>query len=626
MVTAYTFIRCKLGIIIFYKIILCNFDRLEIVERLLEKGYAKQETNGFEFYSIEKDFNMPDQKFVVKFYSLLIILLSLACDSDRSLKPESTISCDCRVERYDLFFKIDAAQNMFKSIQDVTISVEESGESITFLLHKDLVIDSIEIADDSGNGLPLLNREVTDEVRQSRPWGEDIYNKYNVIPSHGMVSGMKIILHIKYHMQPDKIEIESVPELLVTSISLGGSKAISPLSGIIPLFGGNTHAPFRMTLMYPEAQYACVPGERVEVKSESGFLIETYETNIAYIPVFSVAPYERFIYTKNNLTVEYFYNPGETFSTEMAENTLKTVELYTAYLTELESKTYRIAFVPLPYSTINGENKGNAIYLTSGEFINYGHSEMEKIQFTYLISHEIYHNWNIWSITWPGAYYQWFTEGGADFMAAWSCEKILNEKAGSIVRKGYVEQFIQDKAYNSQSTLENVQKLGSTEWTLMYKYGALAWEQLKLKIGEEAFFNGMRDFFQNYHRQIIGVEQLFACISAYTDVDIENYSNPWIKNNARIDLSITNVTVTQDDSQFNNEIIIHVESDQEYEIFTTVGYRTSATGDLTILEYHIAQSGQITFVFISDERPVYIQLDPKYQVPQMRLDNDVWTN
>ncbi|MDP6038234.1 MAG: M1 family aminopeptidase, partial [Candidatus Latescibacteria bacterium] len=287
------------------------------------------------------------------------------------------------------------------------------------------------------------------------------------------------------------------------------------------------------------------------------------------------------------------------------------------------TKTYRIAYVEVHGSTISGESKGNAMYFAyrgAGPQWN----EQAKLSFMQLISHELFHNWNLWSIQWNGKLYEWFVEGGAGFMSAWACENILGREAGGNIRLGFAEGYSK-RGNNAIRTLENAQKTGDAERALIYSYGALVWEQLRQKLGDEAFFSGLADFFNTSRYQSTGYRDLFASLQAHTKVSVGQYLNQWVKNNAKIDLSISDVRVQQSGNTYETTVKFNVESERDYEIFTALAYKTSVTGEMTYVEVHTTQKGIQSLSFSSDQSPIFIQLDPDFRVPQIELNNDSWS-
>ncbi|KAA3656764.1 MAG: hypothetical protein DWQ10_14690 [Calditrichaeota bacterium] len=132
-------------------------------------------------------------------------------------------------------------------------------------------------------------------------------------------------------------------------------------------------------------------------------------------------------------------------------------------------------------------------------------------------------------------------------------------------------------------------------------------------------------FFGMNGYETVGHSELIAALQAHTGIPVEQYLDQWIKNNAKIDLSIKNVVIQQNGNGYETSVEFNAESDKDYEIFTALGYRTSPEGEMTIIEVNTTKTGSQSLSFTSDARPLYIQLDPDFRVPQVALNNDSWS-
>ena len=153
---------------------------------------------------------------------------------------------------------------------------------------------------------------------------------------------------------------------------------------------------------------------------------------------------------------------GQSFDEEVADKTFEIVQLFYENFGNPGLSEYRITFVPLNSSSITGESKGNAIYLAYRNPNDFNWDYNGKVNFINLVSHELFHNWNLWNTSWQGNFYEWFVEGGAGFISAWASETKLGSDAAKSIRQDFVEGYIRNKAYNATNTLEHAQKLGAS--------------------------------------------------------------------------------------------------------------------------------------------------------------------
>ena len=303
------------------------------------------------------------------------------------------------------------------------------------------------------------------------------------------------------------------------------------------------------------------------------------------------------------------------------------VDLYFNVFGNNGTSTYRFGTVGKINATRSGgENKGNAIYLPDLVTKNYIESEEGKRNFKFYVNHEIFHNWNLFYVQWSGKLYEWFGEGGANFIAAWAFEQLEGEETGGVARKYFMEQFSQNKGYNSAKTLEDVKKTGPTESALIYGYGALVWEQLRQKLGDEAFFAGLGTFYKQNGFKEVNYRNFLESLQAETTVNVESYLKQWIKENAKIKLSVNDVEIQKKNGSYQTEIEISVSSNKNYELFTSIGYKTASQTRLKTVPIHVSTKGNHKFTLNTEQKPVYIQLDPYFKVPRINLDNCEWVS
>ncbi|NIV95505.1 hypothetical protein GWN42_22620 [candidate division KSB1 bacterium] len=560
------------------------------------------------------------------FLLVAINLLLTCCGGDSPTQFQQPPRSSFKIDYYDLFFEIDAGEKLFRSTQNLTITPSLSTASIIFDLHSDLTIDSLSLRENNGVEFPIVQWEVLGDVGYDRGWGTEQFTRVKIQTVDDILAGQTLKLLIVYHMNPAVIGSSPGDELLKLTISTGGSRALHPTSGILPVFGGNISAPFRIGIKYPQGQYSCVPGNLMATQAKAGYVTEIYETEFAHIPVFYIGPAEKVERSRNGLTVEYYLAPGQPFVEDIIDKTFEVAQLYTERFGNPGTTAYRFAFVDVRGSSTTGESKGNAIYFAYRGSNDFVWNEEGKTNFVQLISHELFHNWNLWYVHWTGKLYEWFGEGGASFMSAWAGEQVFGQDAGAAIRSSFVNGFIQNRGYEALRTLENAQKSSSAERSLIYSYGALVWEQLRQKLGEIALFAGLDDFFTTNEYKSAGYSELYASLQAHTEVPVEPYLDQWIKHNAKIDLSIRNVTIHQSGNLYETTVEFNIDSDRDYEIFTAIGYKTSVTGQITNIEIHTSQKGIQTLTFTSDQQPVLIQLDPDYRVPQIESNNDSWSD
>jgi len=228
-------------------------------------------------------------------------------------------------------------------------------------------------------------------------------------------------------------------------------------------------------------------------------------------------------------------------------------------------------------------------------------------------------------LNFTGELAEFFGEGGANFIASWALEKILGEEASIPIRKGYAEAYVATKGFNSKSPLLGASKImGAETRSLIYNYGAFVWEQLRQKIGEEALISGLANFYRDFKYKSCTHEELFDYIQNETDVKIKEYMNQWISLVPKIDLLLKNVESVKEEEVFRTKMEIEVESEEDYELYSEIGYKTEENSELQLIHIQLEKKGAHTVFFKSEQKPIFIQIDPGFRIPQIRLDNCEW--
>ena len=559
--------------------------------------------------------------FVIVFY--LVIRTYLGSGQD--------ISYNFNVLSYDLLYEIDSDKGIFNSVQDIGIENASANQldRINFLLHPDLLIGSVFLQDSMGENVPVVSSKIigTTSIFKNELQIIEVQTEKNLDPGKKYKFHMECIM--KQGSSRDSVQIPYNPLDLIISSEI--TSAIGPHTGHFAIFNRNIIAPFQIRLKFPEGKFCCVPGNLISSEKMNNYVTETYNSNIPNIPTFSCASYDKIVRRSGDKTFEFYLYPGQPFVDEMADIPAMFVNFYTSAFGDIGTDIYRFGNIgSYDSKALFLENKGNTIYLTDLLTRYFTFDEGVKSMFSGLVSHELFHNWNIFSTNWTGQLTDWFEEGGANFIAAMAGEKLFGEDFGISGRIHFISSFAGEQGspgYESKETLESVQKTnsGDSELMLIYYYGALVWEQLRQKVGDEALYTGLADFFSKYRFESSDYQAFLNCLQATTSVNVEEYLNQWIKNNAKIDLMVKNVSIMKEGNGYRSDVEIMIESDRDYELMTAIGYKTSPEDKMELLELHPFKKGIHKVSFQSMEKPVFIQVDPACRVPQINLDNNIWS-
>jgi hypothetical protein len=574
---------------------------------------------------------------------LLLVALLIGCTSrniaDHSI--EQDFASEFNVENYDQYYELDPEGRSFKSSQKISIInvSEKYTNKINFSLHPKLVIDQIIIRNFGGKEIPIKQWNKIGATRTSRIWAETSLNEfpvYRIQTKESIAPRQRLFFEIEYHL--DVGFISDYPEKMYElTVSPKVSYAVGPFTGHNPFFGRNLSAPFTIAIKHLKDFYTCAPGKLITSKQENQFVIDIYESKFPNTPTFSCAQYKKISRQSDTFRLEYYLYPDQQVTEEMIDTTFRVIDLYSKTFGDNGTREYRFGTVGKAKSrNLRGENKGNAIFLTdyatrlySSWLLNWatnlltGGLSGKEANFLFF-SHELYHNWNLFYVHWSGKLYEWFGEGGANFISAWAAEKVIGTEAGAQARKFFIKSFIKNKGYEAGQPLESVRKTGKAESALMYKYGAIVWEQLRRKLGDDAFFTGLGEFYREKGFKQATYEDLLASLQARADIDVKKFLSQWTTENAKIKVTIGDVSIQKRGIGFRTNVEIEVDSEKDYDIVTAIGYKTSQQENLTIVPINITQNGKYVHILDTQQKPTYIQIDPYFSVPRINIGNCEW--
>jgi hypothetical protein len=586
-----------------------------------------------------KKFRLPvkvDTLLYILFIGGIALALGLpsVLNKDKHIRVPPPEGIFPRVTAYDLFFNIDPARQVFQSRQVISlVNSNTSRRALTFLIHPDLVIDHLGFADTHASPLEVSGWRFDQPVSYMRLYGSVVLNTIIVQFTHEIAPHQALSMELEYHLKPAGYQTGTGRNFYGLFISPLNQRSIGFDSGAFPVIESNGAAPLKITIQYPDSELCGIPGQLVSSETSPGFITSTYQAVRAYDPAFSCAAYQIEQSLLDGIGVEFYLTPDQVYRPAMAEAALAYFKLYRQLFGDPGLNTFRFVYVPTELEGGGAESKGNTLYLgkqnNADIFANFDQDVNVKNKFIGLVGHEEFHDWNAYYGAWSGSLAEWWTEGGANFMSAWAGEMLWGEPFGRALRAKYSANYNAQMPYLFPGTLESPGTIlkGDTwkgESTLTYDYGALVWEQLRQKVGDEALKAGLSDFIQESSQQPGTYADFIRCLQRHTSADVYAYLAQWVSHNARIDLSLKRVTIQPEGSQSAVVVIISVAGDKDYELFTSLGYKTATSPDWIIVPLHLTGRADFSIQFISPDRPTEFQVDPDYRVPQTIYNNDNW--
>ena len=530
------------------------------------------------------------------------------------------------IEYYDLTFTMDPENRTFHSSQRITISGDlAEGRKLTIFLGQNLIIENLSLEENNGSPLPIEEWKIVDTSTIDYWWGHFTLNEIEILAEKFIPIEDVLIVEVDYHLAENDLQQGLPDNIYSLFVSPDGTHAGGPESGAFLMVSGSLEAPFRMTITHPDTFECAAPGKQTHRSNTSGFITVTYESDIPYDPSFSCAPYTVLEKQAGDIRIVMYSPPHFDISPDMLDRAAAILTFYQDSFGKPVSESFRILMMDLKEEGGGGESNGNIILLGDYRpFLDFSTDEEAQEIFDHLIAHEAYHLWNAWSIRWEGSLAEWWVEGGANFMASWAKESLNGIDSGAANRLHHITSFSDEMAYNHNNSLSGLDETWFDDWSLVYNYGALVWEQLRQKIGSDTLSASLRDFYENYSGQTVYSDMFFKTLQNHTSVDVRDYLDQWITQNARIDLFIQDVTVQQINQGYQVQVVIVMEANAEFDVLTSLGYKTGSSETWQTIPLSLSDR-LVTIQFETPEKPLEMLIDPEYRVPQINPENNLWT-
>jgi hypothetical protein len=202
---------------------------------------------------------------------------------------------------------------------------------------------------------------------------------------------------------------------------------------------------------------------------------------------------------------------------------------------------------------------------------------------SFLLAHEVAHQWWGQAVGWENYHEQWLSEGLAQYFAVLYTGSVQGaETARSLLAS--MRSSVLDMRVAGPISLGN--RLGhltddpSMFRVILYNKSAVVLDMLRRLIGDKAFYGGLASFYRDHRFAAAGTDDLTRAFQAGTDIPIERFFDTWVLNSGipearvRTELDGTGLTAT-----------VHVEPlnfPADYPLTLTVQYVDGSSDEITI--------------------------------------------
>lgn len=243
------------------------------------------------------------------------------------------------------------------------------------------------------------------------------------------------------------------------------------------------------------------------------------------------------ILVPNGPQLHFFYQPGE----KTTEN-WKKLQPYAVKHFEFMNRT----FGKYPYDTysiIQGGDGGMEYPMCT--LITGERSVGSLVGVT---AHEAAHSWYQGVLASNEAWYPWLDEGFADFAAQESMALLFDQPMEaahsgsydsyfSLIRRGLQEPISQHSDHYSTNTAYSI---------AAYSMGTVFLQQLKYIMGDEAFYRGMRRYYNTWKMRHPEPNDFLRIMEQVSDLELKWYMSYWISTTKKIDYAVRSVVGASD--------------------------------------------------------------------------------
>ena len=150
---------------------------------------------------------------------------------------------------------------------------------------------------------------------------------------------------------------------------------------------------------------------------------------------------------------------------------------------------------------------------------------------TFFLAHEVAHQWWGHAVGWKNYHEQWLSEGLAQYFAALYAEK---ERGGNILpnllrqmRHTAIEASGQGPIYLGYR-LGHIQGDDRSSGRSSTTRRAMVLHMLRRLVGDDAFFGGVREFYNEWKFRKAGTDDFRAAMEKASGRDLERFFDTWV--------------------------------------------------------------------------------------------------
>ena len=235
----------------------------------------------------------------------------------------------------------------------------------------------------------------------------------------------------------------------------------------------------------------------------------------------------------------------------------------------------------------------------------------------FFLAHELAHQWWGQAVGWKNYHEQWLSEAMSHYFAALYVEKDRGDEAFSTVLAQMQQWSLR---HSAKGPVYLGHRLGAIEEeprvyrSLVYNKGAVVLHMLRTVIGDEAFFKGLRRYYNEMRFARAGTDDLIRAFELESARSLESFFDRWIHESGVPRLQFDFHTEEQ---QNRRDVVLRFEQEGplfEVPVPVTIRYRSGAEDTTTIqvteqvTEVRLPLSGRLRDVEVNADETVLVEI------------------